>query len=96
MATQSMGNRHFRLHLSQICSVEVGDSMFHYDELVQGLMSTLGGEEATVVFSGIASIGGSSVRGHYGSLDAVDRLLLRVDPLSDVSLGSDGWWWRRG
>lgn len=66
MATQSMGNRHFRLHLSQICSVEVGDSMFHYDELVQGLMSTLGGEEATVVFSGIASIGGSSVRGHCG------------------------------
>lgn len=36
------------------------------------------------------------MRGHYGSLDAVDRLLLRVDPVSDVSSGSDGRWWRRG
>lgn len=27
----------------------------------------------------------------YGSLDAVDGLLLRVDPLSDVSPGHDGW-----
>lgn len=30
------------------------------------------------------------MRGHYGSLDAVDSLLLGVDPVSDVSLGSDG------
>lgn len=57
-------------------------------------VSPLGGEEATVIFSGVASIGGCSVRRHYGSLDAVDGFFLRVDPVSDVSPGSDGGWRR--
>lgn len=53
-------------------------------------LSPLGGEEATIVFPGVTSVGGCSVRRHYGSLDAVDGLFLRVDPVSDVSSGSDG------
>ena len=32
----------------------------------------------------------------YGSLYAVNRLLLRVDPVSDGSSGSDGGWLGRG
>lgn len=53
-------------------------------------MSTLSGEEATIRLSRVASIGSCSVRGHYGSLDAVDGVLLWVDPVSDVSSGIDG------
>lgn len=29
-------------------------------------LSTLGGKEATIILSGVASIGGCSVRGHCG------------------------------
>lgn len=32
----------------------------------------------------------------YGSLDAMDGVLLRIDPVSDVSLGADEGWWGRG
>lgn len=58
-----MDNRHFRLHLAQIYLMEVGCSMFHCDWFRD--LSTLGGEEATIFLSGVASIGGCSVRGHW-------------------------------
>lgn len=53
-------------------------------------LSPLGGKEATIIFSGVTSISSRSVRGHYGSLNAMDGFFLRVDPVPDGSPGSDG------
>lgn len=53
-------------------------------------LSPLGGEEATIIFPGVTSIGGRSVRRHYGSLNAMDGLFLRVDPVPDGGPGSNG------